>query len=153
MELESKLRNLLAPEVAELGYEIAKLNLVSNKNGLTLEIAVDRDDLISLDDIVLVSGRINEVLDREDPISAPYTLDVSSLGAEKPIPIDRLAHYVGRYVNVHIRDAVGGKNDYEGDLLAIENDVVRIAYRDKTRTKTVELALPNIDKARLAIKF
>ena len=65
MESESKLRNLLAPEVAELGYEIAKLNLVSNKNGLTLEIAVDRDDPISLDDIVLVSGRINEVLDRE----------------------------------------------------------------------------------------
>ena len=153
METEKRIRSILESVVAEKGYELAQVRLFNNKNGLNLEVLVDRDDPISLEDIVAVSEAINAALDAEDPISSPYTVDVSSLGAEKPIPIERLPRYVGRYVNLHLRNGIRGSNTYEGDLVAIEEDNVILHYKEKTRTKDVIIPINNIDKARLAIKF
>ena len=153
MEITKTIENLLGEPISLLGYEIAEVAIRSNKTGLTLEIKIDRDDPISLDDIVLVSEKINAILDENDPISAPYTLDVSSLGAEKPIKVERLAHYVGKYVNVHIINPIAGKNNYEGDLISSDPTTTTISFREKTRTKTVDIPTANIDKARLAIKF
>lgn len=153
MEVEKKVTALLEQPVAELGYEVAKVNLRSSKQGLTLEIFIDRDEPISLDDIVKVSEKINEVLDANDPISAPYTLDVSSLGAEKPIKVERLSHYVGKYVNVHITQPINGMNIIEGELAECDEEKTVITYREKTRVKKVEIPTKDIDKARLAIKF
>lgn len=153
MEVEKTIRNLLEEEISKLGYELAEVKLKSSKQGLTLEIYIDRDEPISLDDIVLVSNKINEVLDEKDPIDAPYTLDVSSLGAEKEIKVGKLGHYVGKYVNVHIINPIGGKNYIEGDLISFDDEITVISYKEKTRTKKVEIPTKDIDKARLAIKF
>lgn len=153
MEVEKTIRNLLEEEISKLGYELAEVKLKSSKQGLTLEIYIDRDEPISLDDIVLVSNKINEVLDEKDPIDAPYTLDVSSLGAEKEIKVEKLGHYVGKYVNVHIVNPIGGKNYIEGDLTSFDDEIAVISYKEKTRTKKVEIPAKDIDKARLAIKF
>ncbi len=153
METGQLIKTLLDKPIEELGYEIAKVNLKSSKLGLTLEISIDRDEPISLDDIVIVSEKINEILDKEDPIQTPYTLDVSSLGAEKPIKIERLSHYLGKYVNIHITHPVEGKNIIEGDLIDSNDEKTIISYREKTRVKKVEIPTKDIDKARLAIKF
>ena len=153
MDLEKRIRSILEQDVRLLGYEIAKITMISSKSGLTLEIKIDCDDPISLDDIVRVSEKINELLDQADPIDAPYTLDVSSLGAEKPILPERLSHYVGKYVNVHLINPISGSNIYEGDLVEASAETIIISYREKTRVKKVEIPASNIDKARLAIKF
>lgn len=153
MEVVKTIKELLDKPIEELGYEIAKVNLKSSKTGLTLEISIDRDDPISLDDIVIVSEKINEILDEADPIEAAYTLDVSSLGAEKPIKIEKLNHYIGKYVNVHIINPIAGKNVIEGDLIESNDEKTIISYREKTRVKKVEIPTKDIDKARLAIKF
>ncbi len=153
MEVEKKIKELLVEPISDLGYELAKISLRSSKQGLTLEISIDRDDPISLDDIVVVSGKINEILDASDPIDAPYTLDVSSLGAEKPISVDKLGHYVGKYVNIHITHPINGKNIIEGDLLEYGKDKTTISFKEKTRIKKVEIPTATIDKVRLAIKF
>ncbi|GAK01531.1 transcription termination protein NusA [Geomicrobium sp. JCM 19055] len=46
---------------------------------------IDHPDGIGLDECSLVSERVSEALDREDPIEGFYYLEVSSPGAERPL--------------------------------------------------------------------
>lgn len=148
----AKIEAVLTPPLQAAGYELAGVSLVNEKEGLTLHILVDRDAPISLDDIVKVSDLINPLLDKADPISSPYTLDVSSLGAEKPLHLERLSHYVGSYVNLHLSHPYVGNNILEGTLLKVD-DNVSLEVVEKTRKKVIVFPLKDVDKARLAIKF
>jgi ribosome maturation factor RimP len=153
MDGTEEVRKLLEKPLSDKGYEIYSIRLARGKEGLTLEIVVDRPDPISMDDILGVSELINPLLDEADPIKEPYTLDVSSLGAEKPIRLDRLKDYVGRYVSVHLSRAMKGSNSFEGTLKSADGDVITIIIRDKSREKEVNIPRDSIDKARLAIRF
>ena len=151
---EGKLvQEILTGPLSEAGYEIVESVLIREKGGLTLRIVVDRVDPISLDDIIKVSDLINPILDEKDPIKEAYTLDISSLGAEKPIKLDKLQDYVGHYVNLHLSNPYKGLNTLEGDILSVGDETLTLEIRDKARKKSVELRLKEIDKARLAIKF
>lgn len=146
-------KKVLEPVLEKEGYTLYDVNLTRDADGLTLHVFIDRDSPISLDDIVLVSNIINPLLDKEDPINQAYTLDVSSLGAEKPISLDKLEKYVGNYVNFHLSHPYKGANTLEGDLLETNEDEVTLGVKDKSKIKKVILKRDTIDKARLAIKF
>ena len=151
MEL-NELKQLLNEKLNELGYELISINLAVN-NGKTLSIVVDRVKPIDMDAIVDLSHELNDYLDEIDPIEGEYTLDISSLGAEKPLKIEKLCDYVDQYVNVHIINPIEGENIYEGTLVDVKEDSITLSYRQKTRTKTVDITKSNISKIRLAIKF
>lgn len=146
-------KEVLEPILEKEGYTLADVSLIRESDGLTLHVFIDRDSPISLDDIVLVSNIINPILDKEDPIKVPYTLDVSSLGAEKPISLDKLEKYVGNYVNFHLSHPYKGLNTLEGTLLETNENEVTLGVKNKTRVQKVILKRDTIDKARLAIEF
>lgn len=152
MEIKN-LEKLLFERLKELGFELVSLNLNIVKGEKTLSVVVDRIEPIDMDAIVELTHRLNEYLDEIDPIESEYTLDISSLGAEKPLKIEDLDKYVDRYINVHIINPINGENIYEGDLVAVSEQSITLSYRQKTRTKTVDIAKTNISKIRLAIKF
>lgn len=152
MEL-SKLEELLKSKLVTLGYELVSLNLSVNKGEKTLSIVVDRVEPIDMDAIVDLSHSLNAYIDELDPIEEGYTLDISSLGAEKPLKKDELDKYINRYVHVHLINPINGENIYEGDLVSVNENSITLSYRQKTRTKTVDITKENISKIRLAIKF
>lgn len=144
---------VLTPPLAKAGYDLAEVKLTRDKEGLTLHISVDRDAPISLDDIVKVSDLINPLLDQADPIAEPYTLDVSSLGSEKPLKLERLEHYLHYYVSLHLSKPYQGLNTLEGDLNGVTATELKLGLTEKTRKKEITLSRADVDKARLAIKF
>lgn len=148
-----KVKDALTEPLNKAGYTLYSVKLQKTKNGLTLEIVVDRDDPISLDDIVKVSDLVNPILDEKDPIDGPYTLDVSSLGSEKPIALDRLEKYLHRYVHLHLSHPFKGLNDLEGTLLEVLSDSITLEVKEKSRKKAINIARSTIDNARLAIEF
>ena len=148
MELK-QLEKLVNEKLNESGYELVNMTY-SNK---TLSIVVDRVEPIDMDAIVEVTNVLNALLDEVDPFESEYTLDVSSLGAEKPLKIEKLQDYVNSYVNVHLTNPINGENIYEGDLVSVSDETIVLSYRQKTRTKTVDIQKSNISKIRLAIKF
>ena len=144
-----QLEKLVSEKLNESDYELVSMTY-SNK---TLSIVVDRVEPIDMDAIVEVTNVINALLDEVDPFESEYTLDVSSLGAEKPLKIEKLTDYVNSYVNVHLTNPINGENIYEGNLVTVNEDNIVLSYRQKTRTKTVDIQKSNISKIRLAIKF
>ena len=152
MLIEEKIIAILGPRLLEQGYEIAQAHFKSGKNAC-LQVVVDRVEPISLEEIVKVSETISSLLDETDPIDEPYTLDVSSLGAEKPIALERLGEYAGRYVNLHLSHPYKGENIVEGTLLSIQEGMVELQVQIKSKKKSITFPVGDVDKARLAIEF
>ena len=149
MELEQLIRSKLQ----EIGYELISINSHIEKGEHLLSIVVDRVEPIDMEAIVEVSRVLNAYLDELNPFENSYTLDISSLGAEKPLNKDKLGDYVNRYIRVHLVNPIAGENIYEGTLVGQDEEKITLEYRVKTRTKVVDIQKSNISKIRLAIKF
>jgi len=147
------LKPLLAKKINELGYELVELSSHREKGNLILSIVVDRVEPIDLNAITLLSNEVSSYLDEINDGEEAYILDVSSLGAEKPLKIDELDKYVSRYIHVHVNNAIDGLNIFEGELNEANEDNIVVSYRVKTRVKKVVILHSNIYKIRLAIKF
>ena len=147
--LESKLKD----KINLLGYDFVSLSSKKDKGDLILSIVVDRVEPIDMNNIVRLSEELSKYLDEIDNSNEPYILDISSLGAEKPLKIDSLKDYVGRYIHVHLTNPIKGENIFEGDLIEVKEDEITIAVRNKTRVNNIVILLSNIYKIRLAIKF
>lgn len=144
-------KELVQKILLEQGYELYSFTYLRQKN--TLEIIIDREEPINLEDITNISVVISDLLDKHDFCEDSYTLDISSLGIEKPIAIEKLDKYVNNYVNLHLSHPYKGVNIIEGTLLEVTPEIVKISYKNKTRDVICELNKKDIDKARLAIKF
>ena len=143
------LKKLINEKLNEQGYELYSLSFASE----TLSVVVDREKDIDMDAIVSLTNVLNAYLDELNPFEKAYTLDVSSLGAEKPLSIEKLKAYIGRYIHVHLINPIKGENIYEGDLTSVNESTIILTYKNKTRSIAVEISKSNISKIRLAIKF
>ena len=143
------LKQLITTKLNEIGYELYSLSFGNE----TLSIVVDRVQDIDMDAIVEVTNVLNAYLDELNPFEKAYTLDVSSLGAEKPLSIEKLDAYVGKFIHVHLVNPIKGENIYEGDLVSVLDETFTITYRVKTRSMSLEINKQNVSKVRLAIKF
>ncbi len=152
MNLEA-LKPLLTSKINELGYKAYSISSKKEKGGLILEIIIDRKEPIDMNDIVEVSNALSTYLDEIDNSDESYNLDISSLGAEKPLEIDELKDYIGSYIHIHLINPIEGNNIYEGTIDSVENESLTLSYKIKTRTKKVIILFNNIYKVRLAIKF
>ena len=147
------LKPLLEKKSQELGYELVELSSRKEKGDLILSLVVDRVEPIDMNAISEFSNAMSSYLDEINQSEERYFLDISSLGAEKPLKVGELDKYVGRYVNVHVTNAVEGNNIFEGTMEEVNEDSIVISYRIKTRVKKVVILQSNIYKIRLAIKF
>lgn len=149
IEVKEKIEEL----VNSLGYDLNECSMKNVHGNKTLNVVIDSVNNIDLNTISLVTQKVNELLDNLDPFAYPYVLDVSSLGVEKPLNIDKLDLYVGKFIHVHLINPIEGNNIYEGTLLEVNKDSIKISFMIKTRNKVVDINKLNISKIRLAIKF
>ena len=147
--IESKLKEVLP----SWGYELCSLSYKKEMGRFVLGVVVDRVEPIDMNAICEVSEKISSYLDEIDDSEDIYTLDVSSLGAEKPLKIEQLDKYVSRYVNVHLINPIDGENIYEGDIKEVKEDRFVLTIKIKTRVKDIDILFNNIYNIRLAVKF
>ena len=147
------IQNKLTEKLPSWGYELCSLSYKKEMGRFVLGVVVDRVEPIDMNAIVEISEKISTYLDEIDNSEDIYTLDVSSLGAEKPLKIEQLHNYVGRYVNVHLVNPIVGENIYEGDIKEVKEDKFILTIRIKTRVKDLDILFNNIYNIRLAVKF
>lgn len=152
MELEN-IKTIIETKVNELGFDLYSLKLRRDGQTNVLEIVIDRKEAIDLSTIVEVTNALSTYLDEVDPIKDPYTLDISSLGVEKPLKLEKLKEYESSYIHVHLINPIDGENIYEGVMNEVSDESFKLTYRIKTREKTILIQKSNVSQIRLAIKF
>ena len=139
-----RLRALVEPVVAHLGFEVVDIEFVSGQK--ILRIYIDGPQGIDVDDCARVSRQVSALFDVEDPIPGQYTLEISSPGLDRPLarPGD-FERFAGSQIKVKTVLPVDGRRNFRGRLVGVVDGRV-VLEADETR---YDLAFDNIEKARL----
>lgn len=78
MNIEKVIRDLIEDEITKCGYILDEVQYVKEGGVQFLRIIIDKEGYINVDDCLAVVHAINPILDKEDPISEQYMLDVCS---------------------------------------------------------------------------
>ncbi len=157
-DLEKKIWDMTYPICDRNNIELVEVNFKKEFGEFILEILIDKEDYVSTDDTTLVSDKLNILLDEADLISTAYTLEVSSVGLERPLKNDEaIQKSIGKYVHIDLKDYITiGKmkiNTFEGVLMSFNNGLLIIQTMNKTRKIDIEINKSNIKFIRLAVKF
>jgi ribosome maturation factor RimP len=82
-----ELEPVVADAVAAAGFELETLDVSTAGRRRLVKVVVDADEPVDLDDIAEVSRKVSAALDAHDDtaLSAPYTLEVTSPGLDRPL--------------------------------------------------------------------
>ena len=124
------LASLLTPVVAGHGMDLDGVRVIGAGRRRLLRVVVDADGGVSLDDIAVVSRELSAALDAAGAMGeAPYTLEVSSPGVDRPLTQPR--HWrrnTGRLVSVPLAGEV-----VEGRIIHAGESVVTIDVAGRRR--------------------
>jgi ribosome maturation factor RimP len=158
------LQDLIDKTVAQLGFELVDLE-VSNR-GKLLRVFIDKlnpkdtKDSVNIDDCVLVSNQLGNVLTVEHEIDYDR-LEISSAGMDRVLKKEKdFTRFVGERVQIKLRVGVKDENATAKDttlprktFLGVLNGVEASNVIIECDGVTYKLALSNIDKARLSPVF
>ena len=74
--MKEKIIEAIGDKLDNLGLTIYDVTYGKVDGENTLTIILDRDEIISLNEVVMATRIINPILDKLDPIKEEYTLDV-----------------------------------------------------------------------------
>lgn len=118
----------------ELGLELVDLEMVGSGGARVLRVSVDRAGGVDLDAIAAASEALSPLLDRLDPISGRYVLEVSSPGVERPLrrPVD-FARHLGALVSVRTHDLADGAHRHRGVLRTADEGSFEVEIEEGDR--------------------
>ncbi|KIL97587.1 hypothetical protein CCC_00648 [Paramagnetospirillum magnetotacticum MS-1] len=151
MDLQSRLEALIAPSLDAMGYELVRVQL-QGKQRLTLQIMADRKDgvMMAVDDCADISRSVSALLDVEDPISAAYTLEVSSPGIDRPLTRAKdFAAWAGFEAKMESCQPIDGRKRFRGKLLGLDETGAHV--RLAVETGEVSIPLADVRGAKLVL--
>lgn len=143
----SDLNGLIDKTVTQLGYELVDLEVSSR--GKLLRVFIDKPEGITIDDCVLISNQLGNVLAVEHDIDYDR-LEVSSPGMDRALkkPADFM-RFTDAKATVKTRMPIEGRKNFVGILKGIVEADLLI----EVEGVIVNIPLTNIDKARLVPEF
>ena len=148
--IKSAVEAMIQPYLGDNGFELVDIEYIKEGSNWFLRIFVDKEGGIDIDECGRISEYVSEQLDKNDPISGAYFLEVSSPGAERPLKkAEDVRKAVGKYVLVTTYEPVDGAKEFEGHLSSFDGETVVVKAGKK------EHAIPygKVASARLAIQF
>ncbi len=148
---EQRVYDLVKPITDELGYFL--WDVAYEKEGAMwyLRVFIDQDEGISIDDCERATRPINDILDREDPISQSYVLEVGSAGLERElVKPEHFEVCMGDEVRVHFIRAVDGVKEITGILSGADKESITV--KDENGQEK-SYALSDISYVKLYMEF
>jgi len=154
-KVEKRVFEMVLPLTENLGYELVDVEYVKEGPNYFLRIYIDKPEGVSLDDCQIINNIVEPVLDKEDPISAAYFLEICSPGLDRPLKTDRdFEKYNGEEVELNLFAAVDGVKHFEGVLLGKKDGIITIEVENKKEgIKEISFPSEKISIIRRLIKF
>lgn len=147
--VEERVREVAERAAAERGLELVHVEFAMTGRLRTLRVFIDKPGGVTHEDCSVVSHHVSTVLDVEDFIHEPYTLEVSSPGLERGLyRREDYERFAGQLAKVKTREAVGGQRNFRGRIVRLEGD--EVVFDDRT-TGQVRFPVASVVKANLEI--
>ena len=158
--MENKVINTVKPYIEEIvtsnNLHLYDLEFVKEDGMWFLRVSIEKDDgTMDFETAEVISNLVSAKLDELDPIEHEYVLDVCSPGIERPIRNkEEFVSNLNNYITVYLKEEDENQKDsYTGDLVEVNEKTITMSYKDKTRSKKINIAFENIEIAHIAIKF
>lgn len=150
----TEIATLLAPTVTALGLELLGVEYLNAPGGATLRLYIDvpqpqqPERVVDIEDCERVSREVSAQLDVEDPITANYTLEVSSPGVDRPLfSLEQFARHQGESAKVMLKLPSNGRRRLQGPITAVDTATGEVTFTVDNAPFVV--SFDNIDKARI----
>ncbi len=80
--LREQIKSLIKDKIKERGYKLVRVEIGSQKGGMTLTIFIDKEGGVDVEDCAEVSRLIDPIIEKAGLIKNRYFLQVSSPGGE-----------------------------------------------------------------------
>ena len=143
---------LLDDEFARAGYEIEDVIIDAAARPMRITVVADGDEGLDLDSAAALSRSASELLDRVDDTAAPYVLEVTSPGVDRPLTTEKhFRRARGRKVELTLSDGA----QLTGRLGETSSGAVRLVVREGRGAELAvrELPMDTIAKAVVQVEF
>ncbi|MDF2943761.1 MAG: rimP [Herbinix sp.] len=150
-EYELKTEKLLEPILAANHFELYDVEYVKEGGNWYLRAYIDKENGFTVDDCVLVSRALSDLLDKHDFITDSYVLEVSSPGLGRQLKRDK--HFeksIGEEVEIKLFKAVNKQKEFVGVLVAFDLKTITIEFEDNSK---MEIPRADIAMVRLTLDF
>ncbi|MGR3625654.1 MAG: ribosome maturation factor RimP [Limimaricola sp.] len=131
--IDRRVQEIIEPVIADMGFELVRVRLMSGKSTTLQVMAQKPDGTIEVDDCGEISTAVSAVLDVEDPILDAYTLEVSSPGIDRPLTrLKDFEQWKGFEAKIETEELIDGRRRFKGELQGVEDDEVLIEIEEGT---------------------
>lgn len=147
--IAERIEEIAARVCVEHGIELVHAEVAGPDGKPILRLFIDKPAGVTHEDCAAVSLHFGTILDVENFIHSPYTLEVSSPGLERGLyKREDYERFAGRSAKLKSRVAVGGQRNFRGRIMGL--DGASVAIEDQT-SGHVLLPLEEIVKANLEV--
>ena len=144
------IRALVEPVLADVSAELVESTLHRQGRQLIIRLLVDKVGGVTIQDCTRLNRSIGQALDEADLVDEPYTLEVSSPGLDRPLVSRRdFERALGEELNVELVEAMHGRRQLTGQLLAVQLEAIVMI----TRAGNVTIPLMQIQRAVKALRW
>lgn len=132
---EQRAEALLAPILAEHGFELVDLEYVKEAGSWYLRAYIDKEGGITIDDCETVSRAFGDRLDEADLIEDAYILEVSSPGLTRPLKKDKdYERNLGKIIEFRLFQPVCGSREHTAVLQSYSRTEIVVLIDDRPVT-------------------
>jgi ribosome maturation factor RimP len=149
LEPSDRIAGLIQPTIEDLGFDLVRV-LVRGKQQPVLEIMAEPLDgsPMTVEGCASISRAVSALLEVDDFLPGPYTLEVSSPGLDRPlVRLKDFERFTGFEAKVEMARPVDGQRRFRGRLLGVDGDRVRLHVNDAT----CDLVHADIQRAKLVL--
>ncbi|MCP1167634.1 ribosome maturation factor RimP [Limimaricola litoreus] len=150
--IDRRVQEIIEPVIADMGFELVRVRLMSGK-ATTLQIMAQKPDgTIEVDECGQISTAVSAVLDVEDPILDAYTLEVSSPGIDRPLTrLKDFEQWKGYEAKIETEELIDGRRRFKGELQGAEDGEVLIEIEESGEAITIGLKFEWLSDAKLVL--
>lgn len=129
--MKDKIQKLAQQVAEEQGVELFGIELLG-KGKLLLRVFIDTDGGVTLGQCEKFSKSLGTLLDVENAIMGPYTLEISSPGLDRPLRNLRdFEKHIGKLCRIVSREKIDNQNYFVGRISAVHHDAVRLHTNER----------------------
>jgi ribosome maturation factor RimP len=126
-EIIEKIEKVLAPILQEDRLELLDMDFRPSGKRWLVRVYIEKEGGVTIGDCARVNRELGRILDVEDFIDHPYTLEVSSPGLTRPLKKrEDFERYKGRRCRIVTKEPIEGRNDFSGEIAYITANEVGI---------------------------
>lgn len=149
--IKRKIHELAESTADQYGVQVVDVELAGNLRKPIVKVFIDKENGVTLEDCEKFSRALSAVLDMEDPIRTPYTLEVSSPGLDRPLKgMKDFQRNTGKLVRLITKESINKQNFFIGRIIEAKDDNLKLLLENKDE---ISIPFSQISKARLEIEF